>query len=130
GAQIGQRQKDVAVSWETNTFRNNADNLARHAIDVQSLSYCDRQRAELLLPYPFADQGYFCCAGNIVVLVEITADQRRDLQDRQIIRGDPPGSSCFRRRCPVGGREAHTLRPCQSEIGEAFLRGAPVEEIL
>ena len=129
GAQIGQWQKNVAVSRETNTFRNNPDNLTRHAIDTQSLSYCSRRRAKLLPPDTLANEGHFRRARNIIAPYEITTDQRWDLQDRQIIRGDAPGSSCFRRRRPVGGREAHTLRPRQCEIGEAFLSGAPVEII-
>ena len=81
GAQIGQWQKNVAVSRKTNTFRNNADNLAWHAIDIQSLSDCDRQSAKLLPPNSFANKGYFRRAGNIIALYEITTDQRRDLQD-------------------------------------------------
>ena len=81
GAQVGQRHKNVAVSREPNTFRNNADNLARYAIDIQSLSECTRRRAKLLPPHPFANEGYSRRAGNIVVLIEITADHRGDLQN-------------------------------------------------
>src|SRR4029077_11081356 len=71
GAQIGQWQKNVAVSRKTNALRHNANNLARHAIDIQSLSDCDRQSAELLPPNSFADEGYFRRARDIIALYKI-----------------------------------------------------------
>ena len=64
GAQIGQWQKNVAVSREPNTFRNNPNNLTRHAIDTQSLSYCSRHAANARQTRPLRNEATFDAPGT------------------------------------------------------------------
>ena len=54
-AQIRQRNENIGLARKTNPLRNNADNFARNAIDIQTLTEHERQRAEMISPEPFAD---------------------------------------------------------------------------
>src|SRR5260370_8758277 len=127
--QISQQQETVAVARKANSLWHNADDLARNSIDIQSLADDGRRCAETRPPNSLADQRHFRCARSVIALDEVTADQWRDLQDRQIICGDARRTNCLRRRFSVKSRKADALRPCQSKIGEALLRTAPVEII-
>src|SRR5947207_14726417 len=82
GAQVRQREKNVAVSRKTNAFGNDANNLSRDAIDVQLLSNHEWKRAETIVPESFADECDFARAGHIVFLNQVATESRRHLQDQ------------------------------------------------
>src|SRR5260370_18989412 len=92
--QISQQQETVAVARKANSLWHNADDLARNSIDIQSLADDGRRCAETRPPNSLADQRHFRCARSVIALDEVTADQWRDFQNRQINFADARPTKC------------------------------------
>src|SRR5205814_10308850 len=126
-AKFVHRQVNFSQARKSDLFRNNANDLARGAVDHDLLAQDVSCAAEAALPKGVCDEDHFSAARQIVSLGKIAARFWRQAENAKKVPSDARGADSFRICFADPGRNSGAIVPKQRQLAKALLQRAPIK---
>jgi hypothetical protein len=127
GAKFIQRQVDFSQARKSDLFRNNANNLARGAVDHDLLAHNVSRAAEASLPKGVCDEDHFSAPRQVVSLGKIAAKFWGQAENAKKVPSHARGANSFWIGFADPGGKIGAIAPKQRQIGKPALSRTPIK---